>query len=154
MVQDGLLHVLHVYGDVYMQDIQMRHYGMVTKRKLRIGLNICHQSIFYERHIFDILGTFDTQYSMLADYAYNLKCFGDKRVKFHYVHELIADYEGAGASTRNPDLAFARDFPKMLKENVGFPHYQLHRLRMMVPPPVKHFIFRQYLALKKLRPGR
>ena len=142
-----------VYGDVYMRDIDMRHYGEVTKRKLRIGLNICHQSIFYERHIFEILGTFETRYVMLADYAYNLRCFGDKRIHFHYIHELIADYEGAGASTRIPDPEFARNFPRLLKENVGFPHYQIHRLRMMVPPPIKHFIFRQYLALKKLRPG-
>jgi glycosyltransferase involved in cell wall biosynthesis len=143
-----------VYGDVFMQDLQIRHYGKVTKRKLRLLLNICHQSIFYERSIFDLLGKFETKYKMLADFAFNLRCFGDKRIQFYYRHELIADYEGGGSSIHIPDPTFMADFPRLLKENVGFPHYQIHRLRTITPAPLKHFLFRQYLALKKLRLGR
>jgi hypothetical protein len=55
----------------------------------------------------------------MADYAMNIRCFGDKRVKKVYVEEVIADYEGAGMSANYRDEAFYEARPELLRKWLG-----------------------------------
>jgi len=111
-----------VYGDVCMMDGNTSHHGRFDKQRLRLA-NICHQAIFYHRTIFDLLGDFDARYPLLADYAYNLKCFGDNRIKTAYINQIVAEYEGGGISFTRPDNAFAHDFPRLVRESLGVKLY-------------------------------
>lgn len=111
-----------VYGDVLMMDGNTTHRGRFDSERLRLQ-NICHQAIFYHRSIFDSLGGFDTRYKLLADYAYNMRCFGDSRIKTTYVDQVIAEYEGGGISVTRPDYVFAQDFPRLVRKFLGIKSY-------------------------------
>jgi hypothetical protein len=65
---------------------------------------------------------------VLADHAFNIKCFGDERIEKLYVDEVIADYEGDGKSVKERDLNFIKDAPRIIRENLGLKRYLLNRL--------------------------
>lgn len=99
---------LLVYGDVFMEDLQVTYDGVFDAKKLR-KKNICHQAIFYSRRLMERQGPYDPRYRLLADYAYNLRAFGDPETIKHYHPLMIADYEGAGLSANGRDEAFVQD---------------------------------------------
>ena len=101
---------LLVYGDVFMEDLQIIYDGPFDAKKLR-KKNICHQAIFYSRRVFERHGSYDLRYPLLADYAYNLRAFGDPGTEKHYHALTIADYEGGGLSANGQDEAFMKDRP-------------------------------------------
>jgi glycosyltransferase involved in cell wall biosynthesis len=107
-----------LYGNVFMQDKQIVWDGAWTPEKFRTRTP-CHQAIFYDRRIFRWLGGYDLQFPALADYAMNIRCFGDSRVRKIFVDEIIADYEGAGNSTRFRDEAFYEARPELLRRWLG-----------------------------------
>jgi len=97
-----------VYGNVNWVGREVIYFGEFDADMLAKS-NICHQSIFYEQTIFDLIGKYDLKYPKLADYAFNLKCFADERIRKLYIAEIIADYEGGGLST-DLDINFVKDF--------------------------------------------
>lgn len=105
-----------VYGNVYMVDRGVIYDGEfdITKLKKR---NICHQAIFYERTIFEVMGKFDTRFSVLADHAFNLKCFFNNRIRKKYLAYVIANFEGGGISEKERDLAFAHEYAELMSIN-------------------------------------
>ncbi len=120
-----------VYGKVFMVDLNKIYGGQWSKLKL-LTLNLCHQGIFYEREVFDVVGTYNLKYPILADCALNLKCFGDERIRKVYVDRVISDYEGGGLSAQQDDAAYIADRPRLLKE-LGWAPYLVHKLGRMVP---------------------
>lgn len=115
-----------VYGDTNMLDRDAPRYdGAFDPSKLR-QRNICHQSIFYGREIFDELGSFDLKYTILSDYAFNLRCFGSDRVRKVHVDLVIADYEGDGISSRKYDQAFLLDKAGLILRHLGPRQLVLH----------------------------
>jgi len=107
-----------VYGNVLMLDKNVVWDGEWTAEKFRVRTP-CHQAIFYDRRIFDWHGGYDQRFKTLADYAMNIRCFGDKRVRKVYVDEIIADYEGAGYSASYRDEAFYEARPELLRKHLG-----------------------------------
>jgi glycosyltransferase involved in cell wall biosynthesis len=111
---DTLLHVVKrllstkakmVYGDVRLKgdspwaksgDI---YGGSFTIEKL-FRQNICHQSIFYQRDVFNEVGLFNTEYATCADWDLNHRCFA----KMHpeYLNQVIANFSGGGTSSLKP----------------------------------------------------
>ena len=69
---------------------------------------INHQAMFYPTVAFRT-NRFSTDYKVLADHAFNLRCFGDKQLSFQYIPYLIAYYSDTGMSTRVVDTNFLRD---------------------------------------------
>jgi hypothetical protein len=55
----------------------------------------------------------------MADYAMNIRCFGDPKIEKIYVDGIIADYEGAGYSANFRDEPFHAERPALLKEHLG-----------------------------------
>jgi len=104
----GNVPLTFVYGSVNWVGREVVYFGEFDADMLAKS-NICHQSIFYERTIFDLIGKYDLRYPKLADYAFNLKCFADERIRKLYIAEIIADYEGGGLST-DLDINFVKDF--------------------------------------------
>jgi glycosyltransferase involved in cell wall biosynthesis len=107
-----------LYGNAFLHDKQVVWDGEWTPEKFRTR-NICHQAIFYGRGVFELLGGFEAQFKVLADYAFNIRCFGDRRIRKVFVDEVVADYEGGGLSSHARDEAFFDARPKMLKEFLG-----------------------------------
>jgi len=111
-----------VYGDVReMETNQHFTAGLFTKSKICRG-NICHQGIFYEREIFDLVGGYELRYPIMADWALNLRCFGDSRIEKLYLAEDIAEFEGGGLCVHTPDFAFAEDRHQLIRDRIGLGH--------------------------------
>jgi hypothetical protein len=92
--------------------------GPWTPRKFRTRTP-CQQAIFYDRRIFERHGGFELRFRAMADYAMNIRCFGDPKVRKVFVDEIIADYEGAGFSASYRDEAFYEARPGLLREHLG-----------------------------------
>jgi glycosyltransferase involved in cell wall biosynthesis len=104
-----------VYGNVYWEDQAMIYAGAFTKEKLR-NSNICHQAVFYHRNIFDLIGGFELRFKILADYVFNIKCFGNGKVKKSYIEYVVANFEGGGISTLQKDESFNRERGKLVRK--------------------------------------
>lgn len=103
-----------VYGNAYMVDQGIVYDGEFTKDKLR-RRNICHQAVFYGRTVFDMFGVYDLRFKVLADHAFNIKCFWNDRITKKYVAYVIANYEGDGISRSEVDADFAYEYGELMK---------------------------------------
>jgi hypothetical protein len=115
-----------LYGDVQLETEARRYAGEFSEENIA-GMNICQQAIFYHRTIFQLLGKFELKYTHWPYHAFNIRCFGDTRIRKLYVPIVIADYEGNGLSTRG-DVSFDRDLPGIIRRNFGYKRYVIHRL--------------------------
>lgn len=111
-----------LYGDAYVVKDKFLYGGEFNEERLK-KQNICHQAIFYHRRIFDLLGKYDLRYDVFADWALNLKCFGDRRIEKQYLQSVIVDFEGGGLSTTIGDAVFKKDFPRLVKKYLGVKSY-------------------------------
>ncbi len=88
-----------IYGDVLFKYNKMKVGEEKTYLKLIKNLeNICHQSIFYSRHIFEKLGQYDLNYPIYADFNMNIRCFRDATITKKYIDTVICIFNEKGAS--------------------------------------------------------
>jgi glycosyltransferase involved in cell wall biosynthesis len=118
------------YGDVYMTGSQLIYAGVFTKFKIAYK-NICHQSIFYPRSVFEYYD-FNLSYKIHADYDLNLRCFVDKRFSFKYINIIISEYCEAGFSTKNTDSFYAERRFKILQESYPLPVFWYAKIRYWI----------------------
>ena len=80
--------------------------------------NICHQSIFFKKSLFDKFGKYDTKYKVLADHVFNMQWFNDESVRRKYVDLTIARYNVDGQSSVScaPDEEFTKDRDKIIRK--------------------------------------
>ena len=104
-----------VYGNVYWMDQAIIYSGEFDKSKLKTH-NICHQAIFYERTIFDVMGKFDLKFKVLADYVFNIKCFGDDRIHMRYIDYVVANFEGGGLSAKQKDIQLFNEHAQLIRD--------------------------------------
>lgn len=108
------------YGDVHRPVINRRYDGHFTPYKLACR-NICQQSIFYPKIIFNT-SRFNLKYRVLADYEFNMRCFSNPKIRMTYIPLTIAVFYDKGAlSSSTIDKAFENDRMKLIKEN--FPYF-------------------------------
>lgn len=133
-----------IYGNCYFTKQQL-YSGRKFNSKLFSEYNICHQGVFYHRAIFDIVGKFDLQYKVFADWFFNLKCFIDESITKKYVNHVIADYEEGGLSSKiSNDPVFLKEFPLFVKKQFGVLHYVRCRISLNEPYIFKFIYFRNY----------
>ncbi len=105
-------------GNVLMHDRNLVWDGPWTAEKFRTRTP-CQQAIFYDRRIFSRHGLFEQRFKTMADYAMNIRCFGDRRIEKIFLDEIIADYEGAGYSASVRDELFHSERPELLERHLG-----------------------------------
>lgn len=123
------------YGDVYRNDLQRVYDGKYPGYRLAIT-NICHQAIFYPLEVLRKY-RYSTRYKLLADHDLNMRCYGDKNVRFRYLPMLIAIYEGDGISAATPDYEFFKDKLVRIKENFPYPVFLYALLRRKIAGLIK-----------------
>ena len=130
--QNPSSHPRFIYGDVRdMQTGRPLTAGRYSKIRICHG-NICHQGIFYDRAIFEMLGGYELRYPIMADWAFNLRCFGDSRIrKLHFPNE-IAEFEGGGLCSHTPDRPFAQDRLQLIAERIGGGHALRYRMEAVL----------------------
>jgi len=104
-----------VYGNVYWVDEAFIYGGEFDKVKLET-YNICHQAIFYERAIFDLIGKFELDYKFLADYVFNIRCFGNDAIEKTYLDYVVANFEGGGMSASPHDALLIENLPRLIED--------------------------------------
>ena len=134
-----------IYGDVrYGRTGRPLTAGRYTKMRL-CRQNICHQGIFYERTVFDRLGRYELRYPIMADWALNLRCFGNPQIqKLHFPGE-VAEFEGGGLCEHTPDHPFAQDRLRLIAERIG----AFHAFRLRVDLAVERRLNRKKAESRK-----
>ena len=133
-----------IYGNCYFTK-QKLYSGRETNSKSLAENNICHQGIFYHRAVFDIVGKYDLQYKIFADWFFNFKCFIHDEITTKYVDRVIADYEEGGLSSKiSNDPVFMREFPLFVKKKFGIFNYLRCRISLNEPHIFKLIYFRNY----------
>ncbi|HEX5322753.1 MAG TPA: glycosyltransferase family 2 protein [Capsulimonadaceae bacterium] len=107
-----------LYGGTFWVDSQTEYKGLCSKEQLAVS-SLCHQSIFYERSVFALVGRYELKYRTNADWALNIKCFGDSRIEKIFVDTIVADYEGGGMSATTFDPEFTRDRSRLAAQYLG-----------------------------------
>lgn len=133
-----------VYGNVRFPDGQV-FMGPTSPLRLR-KINLCHQAIFYGREVFERVGLYDLRYPILSDYAFNLRCFGERAIAKIYSGVTVANYEGGGLSTRR-DEAFVRDRLPLIY-GLGQPAAALSSLEARIPPGLKAWRYQTWARLR------
>lgn len=123
-----------VYGNCYLMEQKVVWLEREFNIHNFITENICHQSIFYHHALFDILGKYNIQYKICADWAFNLQCFTHERINKKYIPCLIADFEEGGLSSElKNDPVFIKDFPAIIKDHLGIQSYLKRKVFVMNP---------------------
>jgi glycosyltransferase involved in cell wall biosynthesis len=104
-----------VYGNVYWEAEAFIYGGLFDKSRLET-YNICHQAVFYEKAIFNLIGKYELDYKILADYVLNIKCFGNDEIQKTYLDYVVANFEGGGLSASQKDAALIETLPRLIEE--------------------------------------
>lgn len=97
-----------IYSNVLNESYGGVYAGEFDFEKL-LNINICHQSIFFRKSIFERTGTFNLKYKALADWDHNMKWFLNDKINKLYVDDVIAIYSDGGFSSQFIDNAFYED---------------------------------------------
>jgi glycosyltransferase involved in cell wall biosynthesis len=105
-----------IYGNVFDKRLKRNYDGEFDQNKL-LQKNICHQGIFFNKSLFITIGNYNTNYRLLSDWDFNLRCFSNAKVKKEYLDVVVANYSEGGASAENNDILFFREvlFPQRLQ---------------------------------------
>lgn len=115
------------YGDVIKKSNREKDGGEFSKYRL-MHQNICHQGIFYPTTVFKEY-TYSLHYKWLADYAYNLKLFGNK-IEFIYTGITVSIYNDSGLSSQG-DPDFSKDQIKLIRTSFGSTYALIEILRRL-----------------------
>lgn len=83
---------------------------------------INHQTIFYPRTVFEKY-SYNLKYTVLADYALNIQCWGDDAIKKKYIPVNVAYYNTEGISSVADDKVFKQDKPQIIRKSMGWLMY-------------------------------
>lgn len=106
-----------VYGNVMWGKTGKIYDGEFSSLKL-IRKNICHQSIFFKKILFQKFGKYDLKYKVLADHVFNMRWFSDGNVRRLYVNLIVANYnlDGKSSTSCAPDEQFTKDRRTLIKK--------------------------------------
>lgn len=117
------------YGD-YRTEAGPARNGHYNSWRLAVW-TINHQSVFYPVKAFEE-GGYSTKYKILADYEFNLRCFGNQRLRFQYIPYEIAFFSGEGLSSQVADLAFLADRLSLIRQYLPFHAFLYARARSFI----------------------
>jgi glycosyltransferase involved in cell wall biosynthesis len=122
----------------YLKDDHTLYYSRVLYDQVPVGReidgyflaknNICHQSIFYPKAVFEKY-RFDEKYRLYADHYLNMQCWSDPDFAWQYCDVLTARFALDGASAQQQDPAFAADKVRLIKKHFGQAAYWRYRFK-------------------------
>jgi glycosyltransferase involved in cell wall biosynthesis len=74
-------------------------YGEAFDTEKMLVENICHQAIFFNKHVFEKTGKFDLRYKAQSDWDHNMRWFFSSQIKHVYFDHVIAVYNDGGLSS-------------------------------------------------------
>lgn len=105
-----------LYGDIIRPDCKAQDRTMRQPEELTVARffrnGICHQSIFYKRELFNTLGPYNENLTIVADWEFNVRVLLARHSTRHLPFP-VAYYESSGVSATQTDLS-AREITAML----------------------------------------
>jgi glycosyltransferase involved in cell wall biosynthesis len=104
------------YGNVILNSNGSVYAGAFDILRLQEERNICHQSIFYHRDIFNRIGVFNLKYKIWADWEFNIRCFRHSGLQIMHDDIIISRYNDRQGASKNRDEVFYRELPLYYKD--------------------------------------
>ena len=107
-----------IYGDIWMSNGKRQTYIGYNYERL-LAMNICHQSIFYNRLLF-ANKMYNLNYKICADWDFNLKIFNSDNRPV-YINKIVSNYSLNGASAEwHKDQEFVTHFSNPRKSALRY----------------------------------
>lgn len=117
-----------VYGDVEMLYCKQIYRGRTNLYQMLFEGNICHQAIIYNKRVFEILGNYNLEYPVYADYDLNIRCWKHSKIKIKYIPEIISVYNErdglTGKNTLDNNFHIKREEERKAYLNTFKGHYE------------------------------
>lgn len=94
-----------LYGNVTSPKLGDIYDGFFSRKKIK-QKNICHQSIFFNRKVFNDLRGFNLLFPVLADWEFNIRWLLSSKFSHEYYDIIIAYFEDGGISSKQEDINF------------------------------------------------
>lgn len=79
--------------------------------------NICHQSIFYHKSLFEEFGLYSNQFKIYSDWDFNIKCLVENKVPAIYLPLIISKFQLGGiCSSEKNKLICSREKKGLVKK--------------------------------------
>lgn len=117
---------------IYYGDCKMGHKiigGSYNAYRLA-KFNICHQSIFYPKSVFDRYH-YNLKYKVRADHDLNIRLYASPSLTFKYYTILVANFAPDGFSSVYCDDAFFYDQDEIIKQNFNSSTYLRYKIRKL-----------------------
>lgn len=93
-----------LFGDVEMvsakeSEKRIKYFGNITNYFSLLRDNICHQSVFYHKSLFENFGKYSAEYRICSDWDFNIKCLVKNKVKAVYLPAIISEFSLDGVSS-------------------------------------------------------
>jgi glycosyltransferase involved in cell wall biosynthesis len=85
-----------LFGDAFFRNFGYKCYREVDLQWLLLKTNVCHQSVFYRRVVFEKLGGYNLNYKIYADWDLNIRCFMHPGFYSEYVPHIVCRYNDIG----------------------------------------------------------
>ena len=143
----------YFYGNVYSEAHHRVYNGRYSNWKLS-RINICHQAVFCHRHLFEVIGPFDTRYKIVADHVSNMKVFGTPGLRKVYCNLVIADFAAGGLSHSQTDPQLVADRLELVRQHLGPFAYALNKSVALLPAGLKEARYQVYQRLRARLRGK
>lgn len=134
-----------LFGDAEYITEDQKNSQTITNEKIKnnfslIYNNICHQSIFYNKSLFEKFGFYSDEFKIYADWDFNIKCLVQNKVAAIYLPTVICKFQLGGACStpsskklckkektdlinkHYPQYRFIIAFTGFLEKNFGTPY--------------------------------
>lgn len=85
--------------------------------------NICHQSIFYHKSLFEQLGLYSDKYKIYADWDFNINCLAKNKIKSIYLPLTICKFQLGGTCSNSENKKICKKEKELLIEEY-YPEYK------------------------------
>lgn len=103
-LQDGDI----AYGDQYLvadhrskRIVRTWRAGEYYRRAFQFGWVPPHPTFYVRRNVAEIVGEFETRYSIAADYDFMLRAMVSRPFRIRYIPKFLVDYQVGGSSTNS-----------------------------------------------------
>lgn len=106
-----------IYGNVWYEKLARLYDGAFGIEKI-LKHNICHQSIFYHKKVFEISGSYNLLYKIEADYEFNLRCWLGGKIRHSFIPLTVAFFADGGFSATARDANMVANYPEMIVQQI------------------------------------
>lgn len=118
-----------IYSDVYVinENSQIEYIKKASLKDLNKGMSLNHPTCFIKKHTYQLIGLYNTQYKIAADYDFALR-MRKHNCQLYQSSKILSNYRDGGISVKNAKKGILDTF-NIQKEYYGFLYASYIRLK-------------------------